>query len=154
MCGTGRKNCDQPAGGGEMAVDRDGNSYRVIVILDTNGLMMPSQFRIDLFEELRDLLGSYEPVVLAEVVNELKGLTGGHGKDAAAARLGLEMARKCTIVESGLSEGTVDERISGYAERHGGMVLTNDRVLRNQLLNGRIPVISLKNQKKLGVIRR
>ena len=137
-----------------MAVDRDGNPHRVIVILDTNALMMPSQFRVDIFEELRDLLGSYEPVVLAEVVNELKGLTEGHGKDAAAARLGLEMSRKCIIVESGLSEGTVDERISGYAGRHGGMVLTNDRVLRNRLLNEKIPVISLKNQKKLGVIRR
>jgi len=137
-----------------MAVDRDGNSHRVTVLLDTNALMMPSQFRIDLFEELRDLLGSYEPVVLAEVVNELKRLAGGHGKDAAAARLGLEMSRKCTIVVSGSEEGTVDERISGYAGRYGGMVLTNDRALRNQLLKERIPVISLKNQKKLGVIRR
>ena len=137
-----------------MAVDRDGNPHRVTVLLDTNALMMPSQFRIDLFEELRDLLGSYEPVVLVEVVEELRRLSGGHGKDAAAARLGLEMSRKCTIVESGSEEGTVDGRISGYAGQHGGMVLTNDRALRNQLLKERIPVISLKNQKKLGVIRR
>ncbi|MEI7433135.1 MAG: PIN domain-containing protein [Methanomicrobiales archaeon] len=137
-----------------MAVDRDGNPHRVTVLLDTNALMMPSQFRIDLFEELRDLLGSYEPVVLAEVVEELKRLSAGHGRDAAAARLGLEMSRKCTIVESGSGEGTVDERISGYAGQHGGMVLTNDRALRNQLLTQKIPVISLKNQKKLGVIRR
>ncbi len=137
-----------------MAVDRDGNPHRVTVLLDTNALMMPSQFRIDLFEELRDLLGAYEPVVLVEVVEELRRLSGGHGKDAAAARLGLEMSRKCTIVESGSEEGTVDGRISGYAGQHGGMVLTNDRALRNQLLIQRIPVISLKNQKKLGVIRR
>ncbi|MCX6699608.1 MAG: nucleotide-binding protein [Methanomicrobiales archaeon] len=124
------------------------------VLLDTNALMMPSQFRIDLFEELRDLLGAYEPVVLVEVVEELRRLSGGHGKEAAAARLGLEMSRKCTIVESGFDEGTVDGRILGYAGQHGGMVLTNDRALRNQLLIQRIPVISLKNQKKLGVIRR
>jgi uncharacterized protein len=137
-----------------MAVDRDGNPHRVTVLLDTNALMMPSQFRIDLFEELRDLLGSYEPIVLVEVVEELKRLSSGHGKDAAAARLGLEMSRKCTIVESGSGEGTVDERIVGFAGRHGGMVLTNDRALRNQLLVQKIPVISLKNQKKLGVIRR
>lgn len=137
-----------------MAVDRDGNPHRVTVLLDTNALMMPSQFRIDLFEELRDLLGAYEPVVIVEVVEELRRLSGGHGKDAAAARLGLEMSRKCTIVESGSDEGTVDGRISGYAGQHGGMVLTNDRALRNQLLIQRIPVISLKNQKKLGVIRR
>jgi len=137
-----------------MAVDRDGNSHRVTVLLDTNALMMPYQFRIDLFEELRDLLGSYEPVILSEVVNELERLSGGHGKEAAAARLGLEISRKCAVVESGTDEGTVDDRISGYALRHGGMVLTNDRALRNQLLSNRIPVIALKNQKKLGVIRR
>lgn len=137
-----------------MAVDWDGNPHRVTVLLDTNALMMPSQFRIDLFEELRDLLGAYEPVVLVEVVEELRRLSEGHGKDAAAARLGLEISRKCTIVESGSDEGTVDGRISGYAGQHGGMVLTNDRALRNQLLIQRIQVISLKNQKKLGLIRR
>lgn len=137
-----------------MAVDRDGYPHRVTVLLDTNALMMPYQFRIDLFEELRDLLGAYEPVVLAEVVSELKRLSEGHGKDAAAARLGLDISRKCTIVESGSVEGSVDERISGYAGLHGAMVLTNDRILRNQLLSRKIPVISLKNQKKLGVIRR
>ncbi len=125
-----------------------------MVLLDTNALMMPSQFRIDLFEELRDLLGSYEPVVLREVVEELKRLSGGHGKDAAAARFGLEISGKCTIVGSGSDEGSVDGRILGYAGMHDGMVLTNDRALRNQLLTARIPVISLKNQKKLGVIRR
>jgi rRNA-processing protein FCF1 len=102
-----------------MAVDRDGNPHRVTVLLDTNALMMPSQFRIDLFEELRDLLGSYESIVLVEVVEELKRLSSGHGKDAAAARLGLEMSRKCTIVESGSGEGTVDERIVGLPDDTG-----------------------------------
>jgi uncharacterized protein len=137
-----------------MAVDRDGNSHRVTVILDTNALMMPSQFTLDLFGELRDLLGSYEPIVLTEVVNELARLSEGHGKDASAAKFGLEVSRKCHLIESGSGTGTVDERIALYAKRYGGMVLTNDRALRNHLLSHGIPVISLKNQKKLAIIRR
>jgi uncharacterized protein len=126
----------------------------MIVVLDTNACMMPSQFRIDLFEELRELLGSFEPVVLQEVVSELQGISQGQGNQAAAARFGISLSRMCRNVESGYNEGTVDDRIAGYAKNHGGMVVTNDRILRNLLLSRNIPVISLKNKKKLSIIRR
>ena len=137
-----------------MEADRDGNPQRVIVVLDTNALMMPAQFRIDLFSELQCLLGSYEPVVLDEVTRELEGISGGHGKDAAAARHGLEITRRCRNEPSGIEGDSVDERIAGYARKHRGFVVTNDRGLRNRLLLEGVPVISLKNQRKLGIIRR
>jgi uncharacterized protein len=124
-----------------------------MIQFDANALMMASQFRIDLFRELRELTGAFEPVVLNEVVQELRGIARGNGRHAAAARVGLTLSEQCRIIESGEGSGTVDERIAGYAECHGGMVVTNDRELRDFLLSKNIPVISLKNKKKLGIFR-
>jgi rRNA-processing protein FCF1 len=59
----------------------------VKVLLDTNALMMPSQFQIDLFEELRMLLGSFEPVVLSGVLDELAGLSRMAQQPVWASRL-------------------------------------------------------------------
>ena len=56
-----------------MASDRHGHSDRVNVVLDTNALMMPAQFGVDLFEGLRELLGGYDALWPAEVVYELRG---------------------------------------------------------------------------------
>ncbi|HQN91824.1 MAG TPA: hypothetical protein PK336_06125, partial [Methanoculleus sp.] len=60
-----------------MAVDRHGCSGRVKVLLDTNALLMPAQFGIDLYDGLMALLGDFEPVTLEEVVGELSGLASG-----------------------------------------------------------------------------
>jgi uncharacterized protein len=124
-----------------------------MIQFDANAFMMASQFRIDLFRELRELTGSFEPVVLNEVVRELRGIAQGSGRHAAAARVGLTLSGQCRIVESGESSGTVDERIAGYAARYGGMVVTNDRELRDLLMSKNIPVISMKNKKKLDIFR-
>jgi len=124
-----------------------------MIQFDANAFMMASQFRIDLFRELRELTGSFEPVVLREVVHELRGIAQGNGKHAAAARFGLAISEQCRIVEGEDASGSVDERIAKYAEHHGGMVVTNDRELRDLLLSKNIPVISLKNKKKLDIFR-
>ena len=49
------------------------------ILLDANALMMPAQFQIDLFDELRTLLGAFEPLVLSGVVRELTGSQGQGG---------------------------------------------------------------------------
>lgn len=127
----------------------------MIVLMDANALMIPAQFRVDIFEELRSLIGAYEPFILTEVVDELKGLARGQGRDGTAARHALILAERCTTVESGEETGgTVDDHIVVFARRHRCMVLTNDRGLRNRLLADKIPVISLKGQKKLDIIRK
>lgn len=125
------------------------------VLIDANALMMPSQFRIDLFEELRMLLGSYEPVVLSGVMNELAGLTKAKGRDGAAARWGLTLGEKCSRVESAEMESeSVDAQVIEYATKNACLVVTNDRRVREALLARGIGVISLRKQKKLEILRR
>lgn len=136
-----------------MAPYRNGRTDRVTVLLDANALMVQFQFRIDIIEELRNLIGVCEPLVLADVIKELQGLAKGRGREGSAARSALVLAEKCTCVESEMREGTVDEKIIEYARRNGCMVMTNDRALKNTLLSYNIPVITLKQRKKLDIVR-
>jgi rRNA-processing protein FCF1 len=127
----------------------------VKVLLDANALMMPAQFQIDLFDELRMLIGAFEPVILPGVLQELNGLTRAKGRDGAAARCGLTLAEKCTIVQNAdLKAGSVDEQVVEYAARNKCLVVTNDRRVRDALFAEGIGVISLRNQKKLEILRR
>ena len=125
------------------------------VLLDANALMMPSQFHVDLFDELRMLLGSFEPVVLSGILRELSGLSRAKGRDGAAARYGLAISEKCTVVESNeLESVSVDAQVIEYAAKNSCLVVTNDRRVREALLARGIGVISLRNQKKLEILRR
>ena len=125
------------------------------ILLDTNALMMPAQFRIDLFDELHALIGVFDAVVLSGVIKELAGLSRAKGRSGAAARHGLVLAEKCTIVESGnLKSESVDAQMIEYAAMNACMVVTNDRRIRDALFTRGIGVISLRNQKKLEILRR
>jgi len=127
----------------------------VKVLLDANALMMPAQFQVDIFDELRSLLGSYEPIVLSGVMNELTGLSRVKGRDGAAARCGLTLGEKCTVVETGNTKSeSVDAQVIEYAARNSCIVVTNDRRIRDALFARGNGVISLRNQKKLELLRR
>ncbi|MFA7562495.1 MAG: PIN domain-containing protein [Methanoculleus sp.] len=123
------------------------------ILLDTNALLMPAQFGIDLYSELMALFGDFEPVTLEEVIGELSGLARGRGRDAAAARVGLAMARRSTVVPSGSTAEHVDDRMVEYARREGCTVVTNDRQLRNTLLCEGIDVVSMRRGRTLELLR-
>ncbi|HNV39545.1 MAG: Ribonuclease VapC9 [Euryarchaeota archaeon ADurb.Bin009] len=123
------------------------------VLLDTNALLMPAQFGVDLYDELLALFGDFEPIALEEVVGELSGLARGRGRDAAAARVGLALVRRSTVVPSGSTAEGVDNRVIEYARREGCTVVTNDRELRNALLREGVDVVSMRRQKTLELLR-
>ncbi len=116
--------------------------------------MMPAQFPIDLFGELRLLLGAYDPVVLKQVLDELRGLSRESGRTGAAARLGLSLAGKCAVADPRDQQGPVDEQIIQYAVQNRCLVVTNDRKMRDALFARGIGVISMRKQKKLELLRR
>lgn len=117
--------------------------------------MMPAQFQIDLFDEIRSLIGGFEPVVLSSVIGELEGLTYGKGRDGAAARCALTLGNECTIADSReLESKSVDAQVIEYAAQTGSIVVTNDRRIRDALFTRGISVISMRKQKKLELLRR
>ena len=123
------------------------------VLLDTNALMIPGQFGIDIYDELTRLFGKYEPITISDVVRELERIAMGHGRDASAARMGLQLVTRCTIVESNRMPGSVDEKIVSVAEELRSIVVTNDRMLRDTLIRRGMGVVSMRGQKKLEIMQ-
>ena len=72
----------------------------VKVVLDTNALMVPEQFGVDIFSELLRL-GYAEWLVPASVLGELRSLAtrADKGKDKIAARVALGLARAAMQLE-------------------------------------------------------
>ena len=137
-----------------MAANRNGSSDRVSVLLDTNALLIPSRSGVDIFSCLQEIFGAFEPVVPSEVVNELRALSQGRGKSAAAARFGLALVAQCRVLPPYDVPAPVDEIVALQAESLGVPVLTNDRNLKELLLQKGIAVIVLRNQKRLELIRK
>ncbi|MFH1394212.1 MAG: PIN domain-containing protein [Candidatus Micrarchaeota archaeon] len=125
-----------------------------LVIIDTNFLLIPFQFRIDMFTELEYLLEtSHSYVISSGSIRELKKLADGKGRHAIAARLALKMVdANAHRVEKISSTRNVDDWIVDYAEKTGAIVCTNDRQLRKRLKEAHIKIIALKGKTQLGYI--
>ena len=122
------------------------------VILDSNFLFIPSQFKVDIFEELMNLLNQrFEPVLLSSTHQELRSMAEkGSPKRRKQASLALELAKKCRLVnvEKGTGE-TNDDVILQIASQWKSPVATNDRELRRKLRKRDIPVIFLRGKSHL-----
>jgi rRNA-processing protein FCF1 len=118
------------------------------VILDTNALMVPEQFGVEIFSEL-ERLGYIEYLVPASVLAELRALasTAKRGKDKVAARVALVLAERCRVLgEAGIDADTAIERL---ALDEKAAVFTNDRALKKRLSSNGITVIYLRQERYL-----
>ena len=111
------------------------------VILDTNALLMPFQFGINLSTELKRLLGAFEIVVPSSVLDELKGLKP---KNLAKAAEALSLRFKVWSTEE---KG--DEAIVSLAKELKAVVVTNDKRLMEALRKLKLPVIHLRSRTHL-----
>ncbi len=121
------------------------------VILDTNFLLIPHQFRINIIAELEKLLEeAHELVVSTAIIGELSGVGRGRGKDAVAARVALEAIRKNKIRTLETEETDADRWILDYCAGHPGtIVCTNDIELRKALkkeTNARVIVMRTRTR--------
>ncbi|WP_406657974.1 DNA-binding protein [Methanolobus sp. ZRKC2] len=116
------------------------------VIIDTNGLMIPVQFNVDIFEELKRL-GYDRFIVPLSVIRELETLQKElKGKDRTAAKVAYSLAQRCEIVET---SGHADDVIIDLALERGSAVLTNDIGLRKRLESKNVPIICLRQKNRL-----
>jgi len=123
--------------------------------MDTNFLMARTQFGVDIFGELDRLMDSLaannEKCVPIGVVNELKSLSNGNGKDAIAAKVGLKLIeeKKLSVFPS---EGKVDDFLVSRAEE-GDIVCTNDLELIRRLREKKIRRIQIRGRTHLDFAR-
>jgi hypothetical protein len=124
------------------------------VILDSNFLFIPSQFQLDIFEELLNLLNQqFDPIILSVTQKEILTMAKkGSPKMRKHASLALQLAQKCRIiqVEQGADE-THDDVVVRMAQKWNCPVATNDRKLRKRLRSKGVPVIFLREKTRLAL---
>jgi hypothetical protein len=124
------------------------------VILDSNALFVPLQFRIDIFEEIRRLLNrNVELVLLSSVKRELEMLaTKDSPKIRREALFALKLAEKCKYVPvENDGELTVDDAIVRVAKKWSSPVFTNDIQLKRKLRDISVPVIYVRQKTRLDI---
>jgi rRNA-processing protein FCF1 len=124
------------------------------VILDSNALFIPLEFKIDIFEELQRLLNrNVEFVLLSPVKHELELLaTKNSPKVRREASFALKLAEKCKYVPVENDEKlTTDDAIVKVARNWNSPVLTNDRQLKKKLRDISVPVIYVRQKSRLDI---
>ncbi len=122
------------------------------MILDSNFLFIPSEFRIDVFEGLESLLGQrVDPILLSPTYQEIRKIAEESSpKIRQQASLALRLAEKCRIVQAERNfQETCDDLIVRVAKEWRSPVATNDKTLRRRLRNINVPVIYLRQKSRL-----
>ncbi|MBI3034263.1 nucleotide-binding protein [Candidatus Woesearchaeota archaeon] len=126
----------------------------VKVILDTNFLLIPGQFGVDIFSEIRRICDfSHEICILDRTVDELRGIIAlQKGRDKAAASLALQLVKSenARILDSKTAIfKNVDKIILEIACREKVVVATQDKLLKSGLAKLKTRVIVLRQKKYL-----
>jgi rRNA-processing protein FCF1 len=114
---------------------------RPIVVLDTNALMMPFQFSVNMDSELDRILGAYELVVPSSVIEELGNVEREQRASEARAALRLAARYRCHPVK-----GRGDDAVLAAAVELGAILLTNDAVLRKRALAAGLRTICMRGK--------
>jgi hypothetical protein len=137
-----------------MTAEPKNSKKKVRIILDSNALFVPLQFKIDILEELKTLLKTnFEPILLLQVRQELEKLAEkGSPKMRKNASYALELAEKCKVIEVN-KEFVIspDDAIVKAALEWNCPVFTNDRELRKRLRNINVPVIYVRQKARLQI---
>jgi rRNA-processing protein FCF1 len=118
------------------------------ILLDANFLMIPAQFKIDVWNELRRM--GYQPIVLSCVLDEIKKLSYGSCKHAVAACVALRLIETNNPEIIGKSR-PADNAIFDVALEKKYDVATNDKSLIAKLKKAGINVVRLKQRKLIEI---
>ena len=125
------------------------------IILDTNFLMIPLQFKVDIFSEFYRIFNfNYRLCVYHESITELKNIIQNQsGKDRKAAQFALKLIKlkNINIIKSGKKD--VDSLILENLDENA-IVATQDMVLKRKLFEKNISVVILRQKKYLMLVER
>lgn len=121
------------------------------IALDTSALMTPVELDVRLFDEIDRLIDDSAVVTPQAVLEELRRLADGGGEEATAARVGLDLAtERCRIVDTTAADAD-DALVELAVEGRVEYVATNDRRLRDRVLESGTPVIGVRGKNTLAV---
>ncbi|WP_297519333.1 PIN domain-containing protein [Thermococcus sp.] len=124
-----------------------------LVVPDTNFLLVPGQFGVDIISELNRILDVKFRIVIPNVVlDELDVIERKtRGKDLLAVRMAKKLAERFETVEIGrFGEKPIDDQILDFAVKNERVIVcTNDKGLKKRLREKGIPVVYLRSKKIL-----
>ena len=124
------------------------------VILDSNALFVPLEFKIDIFSEVECLLNrNVNFVLLSPVKRELEILAAKESpKLRREAAYALKLGEKCKYVNVDNNEKLrTDDIIVKVAKAWNSPVFTNDSQLRRRLRDISVPVIYVRQKSRLEI---
>jgi uncharacterized protein len=134
-----------------VALSKKSMVKRKKVLLDTNFLLIPSQFNVDIFTELeRVCIFPFDVYIIDKSLNELEKVKEEQkGKDKEAARLALDLVKAKhinTLPTAGSKR--VDELLVDLASQEV-IVATQDKEVKKRLKHKGVPHIILRQQQYL-----
>jgi rRNA-processing protein FCF1 len=122
------------------------------VVLDTNFLLIPGQFRVDIFSEIERIMQEpFELCVVDKSIAELNKLAvGGRQIDKFAAKLALVLIiqKNLKTLHSFGSKKSVDDIIVTKADENT-FIATQDKALKERVKEKGAKIIGLRQQKYL-----
>ncbi|HLC50684.1 MAG TPA: hypothetical protein VJI97_04640 [Candidatus Nanoarchaeia archaeon] len=125
------------------------------IILDTNFLMVPLQFKVDIFSEIERICNfQYKIYIFEQTIEELNVIIKDQkGKDKKAAQFALKII-KSKDIEILKAEGDYVDNIIIQNRKDDDLVATTDLDLKKKLLERYISVIVLRQKKYLQLFER
>jgi rRNA-processing protein FCF1 len=129
------------------------------IILDTNFLLIPEQFNVDIFSEIDRISNfKYKLLVFDRIIGELENITRiQRRKYSKAAKLALQLikSKKYKIfIKRTDSSKSVDNLILDFAVKEGDcIVATQDVLLKQELKKKKVPIITLTQKNYVKLIR-
>lgn len=122
------------------------------IIIDTNFLLIPAQFKLDIFSEIeRICIFKYKIYVLDKTIDELKKIIKEQkGKHKRSASLALQLIKAKKLSKLKTTEGSVDDLIVKIAKKTD-YIATQDLGLKRRL-KGKTNIISMRQKKFLKII--
>ncbi|KYC44995.1 MAG: Ribonuclease VapC9 [Candidatus Methanofastidiosum methylothiophilum] len=120
---------------------------KVIVILDTNFLLLPGRFNLRI-ESIEDVIEKKCLLLIpTNVISELNKIELT-GSDRISKDIALKISERYEKIDL---EGPVDRSILEYAKNNKCIVATNDMKLKSDLRKIQVPVVFLKKGVRLAL---
>jgi hypothetical protein len=125
------------------------------IIIDTNFLLIPAQFRVDIFSEIDRLMYEpYELCILEGTIDELNKIQEKQsGKDKKAAALALKLIASKKVKHLKTEKNlNIDKLIVEQAKNPDSIIATQDMALKRVLKRNNAHLIILRKKQYLELI--
>ncbi len=101
------------------------------VVLDTNMLLVPYQFGVDIFEEIQRILPGVKVYTIPQVIKEIEKLSRGNLNERLGAKIAKRLLERVEVLP--VDETLPTDTILVELAKDGYVIATNDRLLRKRV---------------------